>query len=196
MGKAEHQQSSLGSYSTLISFTELANSGSGPPVTPGSPPRLWGLLPHGHPCTNLQPYTTPCRRKQDGEAPTATPRAMAWVLLFSSPCTSPGRFRQGELLPAQPGPREHSPAHTRGSTGPGQTPIAGKNQKRLISFPFSPSPGVPQCLPSSPVYPAFCWRATGAVPGTGSPSPGAAGAQTPTAEAAARAAVMQPVAST
>lgn len=107
--------------------------------------------------------------------------------------TSPGRSRQGELLPAQPSPGQHSPAHTGGSMGPGQTPIAEKMQKRLISFPFSPLHGLPWCLPSSLVHPAYCWQAAGAVPGTG--SPGAAGAQTPTAEAAARAVVMQPVGS-
>lgn len=112
------------------------------------------------------------------------PLAIAWDLLFSSLCSFPGAFRQGELLPDQPSPQEHSPAHTRGSTGPGQTPIAGKEQKSLISFPFSPLAGVPQCLPSSPVHPAFCRSV--AVP---SLALGAAGAQTPPAEAAA----MQPV---
>lgn len=81
---------------------------------------------------------------------------IAWDLLSSSPCSFPGAFRQGELLPNQPSPKEHSPAQTRGSTGPGQTLIAGKEQKSLISFPFSPLASVPQGLPSSLVCPAFC----------------------------------------
>lgn len=179
MRKAEHQQNSPGSYSTLISCTELANSGSGPPVTPEAPQGRGGSYPMGIPAQNPSPT-----QLLAGGSGLARPHHHA---------TSPGRFRQGELLPAQPGPGGHSPAHTRGSTGPGQTPIAGRMQKRLISFPFSPSHSLPWCLPSPSVYPAFCWRVAGAVPGTG--SPGAAGAQTPTAEAAARAVAIQPVAS-
>lgn len=81
---------------------------------------------------------------------------------FLTPLCSLQRLRQGELLPAQLSPGEHSPAHTKGCTAPGKIPVAGKEHKRLISFHFSPS----HCpaVPSSPVHPAFCWWAAHAVP--------------------------------
>lgn len=49
----------------------------------------------------------------------------AWALLSSSPCTSV-EIQAGRAAAAQPSPGEHSPAHMRGSSGPGHSPTAGK----------------------------------------------------------------------
>lgn len=81
------------------------------------------------------------------------PLVIAWNLLFSSLCSFPGAFRQGELLPDQPSPQEHSPAHTKGLHGTRSDTNSWKRAEKphfFSLFPLGWCPPVSAQLSSTP----------------------------------------------
>jgi len=114
--------------------------------------------------------------------PATVPRARA--LLCCCPAPPLGASGRESRCPRCPAPRSAALRSCKGSAGPGQTLLAQKKQQRLISFPFPPH------VVSCGARPAFRYTQHFAGERLVPSLAGAAGAQPPTAEAAAGAAAM------